>query len=359
MRGGVESQAVESRPQTLDVVRHRRRRFERFENRNEFRKGLSGCIGPAQLALKRGTLALIGFLVKRFGDFASPLCDALIKWHRHAVDVAGLGGHAATGLGCDAYVRSVEKAKNRFAPITVARNLQDVRDKPRRRSGSQRLGRAEPERNPVTAKDRLEMAGIRIEVACNHRDAVKRDPFGRRTFQDTADRARDFLDFATAGRSFDNRHGSVGPRRAGVVPAKDMCKQKSQSPLTAAASNELRQNLVGDRFLTDEAVPGEFREPICVYLVWLSLNREFGVADEANKSRHNHELEKAEIVNLRNQQTRDACEKPRPRTLSSRLQKCVQNGPFAIMCVGKTTLVERSFVTGEDSGDHLDPRPPG
>src|SRR6266849_5459645 len=175
MRRRVESQSLESRAQALDVVGHRRRRFERFENRNEFRKGLSGCIGPAQLALKRGTLALIGFLVKRFGDFASALSDALIKWHCPPVDVAGLGEHAAMGLCRDAYVRSVEKAKNRFSPITVARNLQDVRDKPRRRSGSQRLCRAEPKRNPVTAKDRLEMAGIRIEVACNHRDTLERD----------------------------------------------------------------------------------------------------------------------------------------------------------------------------------------
>src|SRR5713101_7048902 len=138
-----------------------------------------------------------------------------------------------------------------------------------------------------------------------------------------------------------------------------MRQQKSQSPLTAAASNELRQNLVGDRFLTDEAVPGEFREPICVYRVWLSLNREFGVADEADKSRHNHELEKAEIVNLRNQQMRDACEKPRPRTLSLRLQQRVQHCLFAMVRIGKAALVEQSFVTGEDSGDHLDPRPPG
>src|SRR5260370_24545743 len=108
MRGRVESQAVESRPQALDMVRHRRRRFERFENREQFRKGLCGCIGPAQLAVKRGTLALIGFLVKRFGDFVSALCDALIKWHCHAVDVAGLGEHAAMGPGYDAYVWSVE-----------------------------------------------------------------------------------------------------------------------------------------------------------------------------------------------------------------------------------------------------------
>src|SRR5216683_3268002 len=118
MRGGVE--AVESRAQALDVVGHRRRRFERFQNREQFRKGLSGCIGPDQLALKRGTLALIGFLVKRFGDFASALSDAFIKWHCHAVDVAGLGEHAAMGLCRDAYVRSVKKAKNRFAPITIA-----------------------------------------------------------------------------------------------------------------------------------------------------------------------------------------------------------------------------------------------
>src|SRR5229473_728293 len=210
MRGRVESQAVESRPQALDMVRHRRRRFERFQNREQFRKGLCGRVGPAQFALKRGALALIGFLAKRFGDFASALSDALIKWHCHAVDVAGLGEHATMGLYRDAYVRSVEKAKNRYAPITVARNLQDVRDKPRRRSGSQRLGRAEPKRNPVTAKDRLEMAGIRIEVACNHRDTLERDLPGQRTFQDAADRARDFLDFATAGRRFDNRDGSVG-----------------------------------------------------------------------------------------------------------------------------------------------------
>src|SRR5260370_3515850 len=174
MRGRVESRAVEGGPEGREMVRDRRRRLERFENREQFRKGLCGRIGPAQLALKRGTLALIGFLVKRFGDFASALSDALIKWHCHAVDVAGLGEHAAMGLCRDAYVRSVEKAKNRFAPITVARNLQDVRDKPRRRSGSQRLGRAEPERKPATAEDRLEMAGIRIEVAGDHLAAVNR-----------------------------------------------------------------------------------------------------------------------------------------------------------------------------------------
>src|SRR5690348_8206673 len=110
MRGGVESQAVEGRRQALDVVRHPGRRFERFENREQFRKGLCGRIGPAQLALKRGSLALIGFMVESFGDFASTPGDALIKWHRRAVDVAGLGEHAAMGLGRDAYVRSVEKA---------------------------------------------------------------------------------------------------------------------------------------------------------------------------------------------------------------------------------------------------------
>src|SRR5713226_5302159 len=108
MRGRVESQSLECRAQALDVVGNRRRRFERFENREQFRKGLCGRIGPAQLALKRGTLALIGFLVKRFRDFAAALSHALIKWHCHAVDVAGLGEHAAMGPGCDAYVWSVE-----------------------------------------------------------------------------------------------------------------------------------------------------------------------------------------------------------------------------------------------------------
>src|SRR5713226_7135718 len=136
-----------------------------------------------------------------------------------------------------------------------------------------------------------------------------------------------------------------------------MRQQKSQSPLTAAPSNELRQNLVGDRFLTDEAVPGEFREPICVYRVCLSLNREFGVADEADKSRHNHELEKAEIVNLRNQQMRNACEKPRPRTLSLRLQQRFQHCLFAMVRSRKASLLEQSIVTDGARGDQHDPRP--
>src|ERR1700738_2041468 len=114
MRGRVESQALESRAQALDMVRHRRRRFERFENRNELRKGPCPGADAGEFALKHHAIALVGVL-ERFSDLVMPGGDALSQRSRRAVDVAGLSEQTAMGLGCDAYVRSVEKAENRFA----------------------------------------------------------------------------------------------------------------------------------------------------------------------------------------------------------------------------------------------------
>jgi len=156
----------------------------------------------------------------------------------------------------------------------------------------------EAQRDSVTLENALEILGIRRQIARDDGYPSRLDTLWRRKFECVPDRARYFLNLAVAVWGLDDLDRVVGRRRFRVRGVEQMLQDKAEAAGAPLAADEYGQDLVGDRFVFHEAVPGKVREAERIHPMGFGLDGQAGVADQPDKRRYNHELEQGEIVNL-------------------------------------------------------------
>ncbi len=153
------------------------------------------------------------------------------------------------------------------------------------------------------------MLGVGLEVARDYRDPPRRDRIRR--FHRAPNRAADLLDLAERSWRLDHLERRVGGRRGAGGLDEQMLEHETEAPKAPAAADEGGQHLVRDRFFGDEAVPGEFGEAPGTGRMLGGLDGERRVADDPDERRDDHELEKAEVVDLGDLQLTHAVEQRR------------------------------------------------